>query len=225
MKAFITLTIVLCSCVPALGSVARILCYDKPSNAPDVVYIYVDSQLHGEVELPKLKFGEDIELKASGSDLQIVLSPKIIEKGQELPSELPSIKVSKDWKKFLIIVIEDKNNEALPIKPFAINANDDYFGNKDFLFINLSPNYVVGTFGDKVIELEPQKIQVEKMSAYSGEFLDAKLDYVRPDDNGKRRWMVYKGWRVLPDRRTLVFCYPQSGRTTMKYFATQVKNM
>lgn len=224
-KSLISLVLLMCVSMAAHGKMCRVLYYNKPSSAPDTVYMYVNGQLHGELELPQFQFGQDIEFEESGGALQIVLSPRILEAGETLADGLPSMNVARGWKKFLIVVVESQQNELLPIKPIAINANENHFGNGDFLFLNLTPNLVGGTFGDQIIKVAPHKMHVAKMSEYLGEFLDVKLDYVRPDGQKRRRWMIYQGWRILPDRRTLVFCYVPEGRKSMKYFATQVKNM
>ncbi|MDQ8207530.1 hypothetical protein QEH52_08420 [Coraliomargarita sp. SDUM461003] len=225
MKTLLSLLFLLCACLPLQGRVGRILYYNKPANAPDRVYLYVDGQFHSEVDLPSFQFGQDIEFEQGRGVLKLIFSPRLLEEGEPLPEGLPSVNVRKGWEKFLIVVVESQKSSLLPIKPIVINANEKHFGNGDFLFMNLTPNLLGGTFGEEQIRVAPRKMHVAKMAAYQGEFLDVKLDYVRPDGQKKRRWMIYQGWRILPDRRTLVFCYVPEGRKTMKYFATQVKNM
>jgi len=225
MKFILLLSILTGTCLSlAQANLARILYYDKPAKAPDTAYMYVNGKLHGEIKLPKFEFGEDLILKEGKENQHITFSPKIIEEGQQLPLGLPSVKVSKNWKKTLLVAVKDSENKLLPIQVYAINANDTYFGNCDFLFINLTPNLIVGTFGKENILVPPKNRHVQKMSDSRGDLLNVKLDYVRPNDNNKRRWMVYQGWRILPDRRTLVFFYMPKTRTSMKYFATQIKN-
>lgn len=224
MKAFIYWGFFLSCCLNAQAKVARVLYYHTQQAAPSPIYMYVNNQLLREVDAT-FEFSEDLELGANDEDIQIVFSPSRVAEGEALAASLPSVSVNTDWEKSLILVVETAGNEVLPIEAIALNADDHYFGDGDFLFINLSPNSMIGTFGEEPIRVAARSIHVAEMSDFSGEFLDVKLDYIRPDDAGKRRWMIQQGWRVLPDRRTVVLCYVPAGRTSMKYFAVQIKDM
>ncbi|MFC5051408.1 hypothetical protein ACFPK9_12405 [Rubritalea spongiae] len=182
----------------------------------------MNGKLHGDVEMPKYEFGKDLQFEGE-NELEIVFAPKIYDEGEVMPKGLPSTKVDARWEKFLIVAVTDTKNPTFPMKLLSLNATDNYFSNGDFMFVNFTPNYVLGTFGKKKVNVAPMKLKVANMSDSMGQFLDVKLNYVEPQ-NKKQRWMVRQGWRVLDDRRTVVFFYVPDGRTTMKYFATQIKN-
>ncbi|WPJ97176.1 hypothetical protein SH580_05570 [Coraliomargarita algicola] len=224
MKTLVYWALFLCVALSAQATVARILYYNPQQTAPSSIYMYVENQLLGEVNAA-LDFGDDLDLDTSGEAIEIVFSPTQIAEGATLASGLPTVTVNQDWEKCLIVVVEAAGNERLPVEAYAVNADTHFFGESDFLFINRSPNRLLGTFGETQIEVGAEDLHVVRMAQHRGEFLDVKIDYIRPDDDDKRRWMIQQGWRVLPDRRTVLICYAPAGRTSMKYFAVQIKDL
>lgn len=223
MRTLIYWSLFLCVSLSSQATVARILYYNPQETAPSTIYMYVENQLLGEVNAA-LDFGDDVNLDTSGETIEVVFSPTQIVEGAKLASGLPTVTVQQGWEKCLIVVVEAAGNERLPVEAYAVNADAHLFGQSDFLFINGSPNRLLGTFGEKQIEVNSQDLNVVQMAAHRGEFLDVKIDYIRPDEDGKRRWMIQQGWRVMSDRRTVVLSYQPAGRTNMKYFAVQLKD-
>ena len=216
------LVFVFCLTVIVEAKDTRFMVYDKPGNLPNELFMYVNGELHGEIELQEKNFGEKVEVKGSGQ-INILFSDRIFAEDEEVPSGYPTMIIPEGWSKFLTIAIGDLSNQRLPLKFYPVNASSGFFENSDYLIANQTKNVLVGTFGEKKILVGPKKIKVYKMANFVKKLLPVKIDYVRENDNNKRRWAMAKAWRVLGDRRTLVFFYTPATGTSVKYFSTQLK--
>ena len=219
---YIVFALALCFTAILEAKPTRFIVYDKPGNLPEELFMYVNGKLHGEITLREKNFGEEVEIKESG-EMKILFSDRVFEQDEEIPAGYPTMLVPEGWSKFLTIAVGDLTNENLPLEFHPVNASANFFENSDYLIVNRSENVLVGDFGPEKILVGPKKMKVYKMAKYHNQLLDIIIDYVRPNDGNKRRWGIAKGWRVLKDRRTLVFFFSPPGRKTVTYFSTQLK--
>ena len=201
---------------------AQFLYFKASSDAPKTAYLYQNSAEALEIELPGINFSPTVKLSAQAE--QIVLLPKLLAEGEEMPEAAPRVKIALEWQKILFLVFENKNNPVMPIEVKAINADPKNFDKGDTLFVNFTDKNIGGTLGGEKFLLKAKAKKMFKTSRPHDTDFAAKLDFFDEYKKKKVRF-IRQTWRHNALQRQVMFIYQPVGSKYISYHGCLIYNL
>ncbi|MGJ8641917.1 MAG: hypothetical protein ACSHX9_00800 [Luteolibacter sp.] len=200
----------------------QILYCQAGSDAPTEAYLYVGESLVVETELPRDNFSETFEI--SKGDIKLTFISSALEEGLTVPDGAPEVDISSEWKKVLLLVMEDNENATMPIRVKAIDASDKVFGLGSIYMCNLSEVEVAGTVGDKELVLKPGDVRVVKNPVRKAGSYPVKLDKQVADEKKPQRF-IKQMWVHDEEVRQVLFILPKPAPQHATYYCAPIKGL
>ncbi|MGJ8650360.1 MAG: hypothetical protein ACSHX4_08365 [Opitutaceae bacterium] len=219
---FTLLTIFLSvSVVFSAGRSARVIYFGAAADAPKKAFVYQIGAEAQEVILGRHNFSETFKLSPEAKHLAFL--PGVLPVDTPVPANAPLVNIPEGWNQVLILVFKDKSNPIMPIRLFAVNANDDAFGPGEIYFVNLSQMTVFGLVGDKKLISKPRTSEViSDPRTGRGKYM-LKLDAYK-DDVKKRRRLVQQKCLYDPSVRIVTFMVPLPPPRMVKVYSAPVRD-
>ncbi len=222
ISAIITSILVLFATSAHAERAGKILYYNASKSAPKEAFIYINDKAFAKHELPRWHFSPAMKIKAG--EIVMTFTPKAIVAGDKIPKEAPKVKIPKNWRKFLLLVLPDPKNEYFPIKVKAIDASSNAYKEGDIYFINFSKATVFGHIGEKKLVLRAgrKKIISSNSSGGSGDCV-AQLDFFIGDKTKTHRF-IRQTWNHSSKTRRMIFILPKKNGG-LSYYATPIRDL
>ncbi|MDP4625921.1 MAG: hypothetical protein NWT08_12370 [Akkermansiaceae bacterium] len=200
----------------------QILYFQAETDAPTKASLYVGESLVAETELPRDNFSETFEIPKGDIKLRFVSG--VIEEEKQAPEGAPEVDISGNWKKVLLLVLEDSEKSTMPIRVQAIDASDKVFGPGSIYMTNFSEVDVAGTVGDKEIELKPGDVRVIKNPVGKPGSYPVKLDkQVAGEDKPQR--FIKQMWVHDEEVRQVLFILPKPAPLHATYYCAAIRGL
>ncbi|MFC7338716.1 hypothetical protein ACFQY0_16090 [Haloferula chungangensis] len=199
----------------------RILYFHAPVNAPKKASVYGAGKMLAETELPRDNFSESFEIPDGNLNLSFL--PSALEEGAKPPKNAPSVAISENWSKVLLLVQEDKSNAAMPIKLMAIDASDNVFGPGSIYMMNLSTIRIGGTLGNKELDLKPRSVQIVKSPSAKDGYYPAIL-YAQIKKGEKPQRFIKQMWGHDDNIRKVLFVLPKPPPHYATYYSAPIRD-
>jgi len=203
------------------GRPVKIMYFQSPAGAPENTFIYAAGKSIAETDLPKHNFSDTFRIP--DGDTQLNFLPEQKEFEQDILNAAPSVKIPKGWKKILLLVIEDKKNNVMPISVKAINASENEFGGGSIYFINLSKVGVFGKGGGKEIRLRPRSQKILKNPINKNGFYPTILKMAVPKEKDPRRF-IKQMWGHDKAMRKVLFIIPKPAPLLATYYCAPIRD-
>jgi hypothetical protein len=174
------------------------------------------------VDLERNNFSDTFKL--ADGEVTLRFLGRELAKDEEFPAGAPSVEVSADYDKILILAFPNPGNSVFPVTFKVINANDEEFGAGDRMFINFTDSRIIGNVGRKTLELGAFSIAVLKDAGKPKEEYQVSLNRIDPDV-GKPVTFIRQKWRQSASRRALIFIYAPAGSRGVTYYSAPIRDL
>ncbi len=211
---FFASAILLSLSVQAQTRTCRLLYPERPKDAPKVAYLF-DGENNHQVTLPSLNFSNVVELP--DGPLTLALSPNEILNPENVPKDLPLLKVSQSVSHFYILFTPDKKNKTLPVKMNLVSAGSNKLKPGQTLWYNMTPHQIGAILGEEKLVLKPQSHKISDGPISKSGYYVAQLAY---QANGKGDYapITKQSWWHDAKSRHVGFVVNTGGKLPKVYY-------
>lgn len=199
---------------PKSTRTCRLVFPEMPGSAPKHVYIY-DGKENQKIFLQKMNFSEVISLKAG--DITLVFSLNPISDPDNIPDELPKIKIAKEIKHLYIFITTDKENTLIPLRMRMINISDGKFDKGETLWYNLSRHRIQAKLGQSIMNVGPKDSTITKKPMPKSGYYRADFIY-QPLGRGDFQKITEQRWWHDQKSRQVGFIVEKGSKLPKIYF-------
>lgn len=192
----------------------RIIFPERPNDAPKVAYLFDGKENH-EIALPSMNFSEVLTLPRG--ELFLMMSPTRIVDLENLPTDLPRLRIAENVREFYILVTPDRSNARLPIRMNLVNASDGKLKPGETLWFNLTEDRIVAMLGESKMSVMPKGTTITRDPLPESGYYKAQFAHQR-NAEGKFHRITEQMWWHDAESRHLGFIVNSGGRLPKIYF-------
>lgn len=213
MKSSVLLALLLSSLTLASkgkenGRTCRIVCVDRPGDAPQEIQLFDGSTSH-KVRLSDMNFSDVITLPAG--DLALSLTQDPVATAEEVPAGSPTVKISAEVTDFYLIAVGDPENDTLPIRLLPVTSGVEYPKPGETLWINLSKHRIKAELGETSFTIAPGERLLGDAPLPASGYYKAVFEY-QPDGGDNFLPIMKKSWWFDATSRNLGFVIDTEAR-------------
>jgi hypothetical protein len=192
----------------------RMVFPERPNDAPKMVYLF-DGKKNQQVFLPSMNFSKVISLPAG--ELTLMMAKDEILDLENLPTGVPTLKITEDVRDFYILVTPDASNKELPVRMRIVNASDGKLKPGKTLWFNLTNHRIVAKLGESKMMVDPKGWTVTNGPMPKSGYYRAEFGY-QVEAKGKPLRITEQQWWHDANSRHLGFIIPSGGRLPKIFF-------
>lgn len=159
----------------------RVVYPERPHTAPRTAFLFDGSASH-EVMLQGTNFSDVIKLPAG--EIVITLTPGQVGDSESIPPEAPQITIPEGVGDLYLIITDDPENPAFPLKMHMVHAEDGNLEPGETLWINQTKHRIVVALEDDEASIEPNGSTVTRDPVPESGYYAARFSYQPGGDHG-----------------------------------------
>lgn len=192
----------------------RVILPDRAKDTPRTVYLFDGKENH-KITLLTTNFSEVVELPKE--ELVLLMSPTEIVDIENIPVDLPRLKINEEVTEFYILATPDPSNEKLPIRMNLVNTSEGKLNPGETLWFNLTDHRIVAKLGEKNMSVTPKSVTVSRNPVDNNGYYAARFAYQR-NAEGKFYKITEQSWWHDAKSRHLGFIVNTGGRLPKIYY-------
>jgi len=192
----------------------RIVFPERPNDSPKVAYLF-DGKESRQVSLPSMNFSPVIVLPKG--ELTIVMTPSAITDPENLPPNVPMLKIGETARDFYILVTPDPDNAVMPVKMNMVSASDGKLNPGETLWFNMTKHRIVGKLGAAKMSVAPKGRTVSGDPVQESGYYRAELGF-QPEGKGDFQRITEQQWWHDAASRHIGFIVNTGGKLPKIYF-------
>lgn len=192
----------------------RLIFPERPKDAPRTAYLFDGKENH-QITLLGTNFSEVVTLPRG--EIYLLMSPTKIVDLENIPLDVPRLKIPEDVKEFYILVTVDRSNKKLPVRMNMVNTSDGKLKPGETLWFNLTEHRIIAKLGEKNMSVAPKGVTVSRDPVSDSAYYAAQFAYQRKAE-GKFYRITEQNWWHDAKSRHIGFIVNSGGRLPKIYF-------
>jgi len=150
-------------------------------------------------------------------ELTLLLTPNEITDLENLPLNVPRLKIPEGVKDFYILMSPDPANKVLPLRMNLVNTSDDKLKPGETLWFNLTEHNIVAKLGDSKMSVTPKSSTVSKDPIPESGYYRAQFAFQRQAKGSFYKITEQQWWHDAKSKH-VGFIVPTGGRLPKIYY-------